>query len=199
MSILEMVRGHWVTVTLYVVMSLFFLGACLVSMNTYGAIAQAQHDIRLENPHYDAEIVRHGHLNISFSVQLVNPSRYTLHVNTFSWYASISNSSSPTDRVIPVAEEYVGPTQYVEIEPKTTLNLTYWTIVSDPALLSKLFGFINYSLGQVESYTLETLPYVHEFTASMVIGEFEHDYVRERYLNFLVTAELRYSSTEDAL
>jgi hypothetical protein len=198
MAIITKARKHWVTVTLYVVFSLFFLGACFVSANTYSAIAQAQRDIALESPQFDAEIVQHGHLNISFSVQLHNPSRYTLHISTLSWYTTLVNSSNPDERIIPLGEDYVGPTRYLEVPAKSTVNYTFWAIVSDPVTLSKLFGFANYSNGLGQSYNLETLPYTHEFTVMLYIGEFDHDYDREAYLNNLVTVILAYSSEEAA-
>jgi len=196
MEIIRKAKKHWVTVTLYLVFSLFFVGACLVSANTYSAIAQAQRDISLQNPEFDAEIVQKGHLNVSFNVQLYNPSRYTLHVYTLSWYAKLENASSPDAPVIPVGEDYVGPTQYLKVPAKTTLNYTLWYEVSDPATLAKLFGFVNYSQGLGQSYTLETLPYIHDFSIMLMIGEFEHEYVREGYLNELVTINLTYSSDE---
>jgi hypothetical protein len=68
--------------------------------------------------------------------------------------------------------------------------------VDDHATLSKLFGFINYSQGLGQSYTLETLPYMHDFSIMLMIGEFEHEYLREGYLNNLVTVSLTYSSEE---
>ena len=196
MEIIRKAKKHWVTVTLYLVFSLFFVGACLVSANTYSAIAQAQRDISLQNPEFDAEIVQKGHLNVSFNVQLYNPSRYTLHVYTLSWYAKLENASSPDERVIPVGEDYVGPTQYLKVPARTTLNYTLWYEVSDPATLAKLFGFVNYSQGLGQSYTLETLPYIHDFSIMLIIGEFEHEYLREGYLNDLVTVDLTYSSEE---
>jgi hypothetical protein len=196
MALIEDIKKHWVTATLYLAFSLFFVVACLVSANTYSAIAQAQLDISLQSPHYDAEIVRKGHLNVSFSVQLHNPSRYTLHVYTLSWYAKLENSSSPDERVIPVAEDYIGPSQFLEIPAKTTQNYTLWFEVSDPAKLAKLYGFVNYSHGLGQNYTIETLPFVHDFSIMLMIGEFQHEYLREGYLNSLVTVDLTYSSTE---
>lgn len=196
MAIIERAKKHWVTATLYLVFSLFFVVACLVSANTYSAIAQAQRDISLLNPGFDADIVQKGHLNVSFNVQLYNPSRYTLHVYTLSWYAKLENASSLDAKVIPVGEDYVGPTQYLEVPARTTLNYTLWFEVDDPATLSKLFGFINYSQGLGQSYTLETLPYMHDFSIMLMIGEFEHEYLREAYLNNLVTVNLTYSSEE---
>lgn len=196
MEIIQKAKKHWVTVTLYLVFSLFFVGACLVSANTYSAIAQAQRDISLQNPEFDAEIVQKGHLNVSFNVQLYNPSRYTLHVYTLSWYAKLVNASNTDAPVIPVGEDYVGPTQYLKVPAKTTLNYTLWYEVSDPATLAKLFGFVNYSQGLGQSYTLETLPYIHDFSIMLTIGEFEHEYLREGYLNDLVTVNLTYSSEE---
>jgi hypothetical protein len=197
MKIIQKAKKYWVAATLYLLFSLFFVGACLISANTYGAIAQAQRDISLQNPDFNAEIVRKGHLNISFDVQLYNPSRYTLHVYTMSWYANLENSSSHEEPVIPVGEDYVGPTQYLEIPAKTTLNYTLWNEVSDSATLAKLSGFVNYSRGLGENYTLETLPYVHKFSIMLIIGEFQHEYLREGYLNDLVTVSLTYSSEEE--
>ena len=196
MAILERVKEHWITVTMYLVFSLFFLSACLVSVNTYGAIAQAQRDISLENPVEGADIVPHGDVNISFSIQLNNPSRYTLHVYTLSWYAKLVNASSTNDRVITVGDDYSGPTTYLEVPARTAITYTFWTVVSDPVVLEKLNGFINYSKGLGTEYTLETLPYEHSFSVIAMIGEFEHEYVREGYLNDIVTVDLRYSSLE---
>lgn len=196
MAFIERAKKHWVTGTLYLVFSLFFVVACLVSANTYSAIAQAQQDITLLNPSYGAEIVRKGHMNVSFNVQLHNPSRYILHVYTLSWYAKLENASSPDEKVIPVGEDYIGPSRYLEVPARTTLNYTLWTEVSDPTTLARLFGFINYSQGLGQTYTLETLPYVHDFSIMLIIGEFDHEYLRERYLNELVTVDLTYSSAE---
>jgi hypothetical protein len=117
-------------------------------------------------------------------------------VYTLSWYAKLENASNPDEKVIPVGEDYVGPTQYLEVPARTTLNYTLWFEVDDPATLSKLFGFINYSQGLGQSYTLETLPYMHDFSIMLMIGEFEHEYLREAYLNNLVTVNLTYSSEE---
>jgi hypothetical protein len=196
MALLEKAKKHWVSVTLYIVLSLFFLGACLVSTNTYGGIAQAQRDIALLNPQYDAHATVEGGVNISFTVQLYNPSRFTLHVYTLAWYTALVNMSSTTERTIPLGEDYVGPTRYVEVPAKTTVNYSFWAVVDDPAKLAKLTGFINYMRGLGEDYTLETLPYHHEFATTMYIGGFNHDYLRERYLNSLVTVSLDYSSPE---
>lgn len=196
MAIIEKIKRHWIAVTAYVVFSLFFLAACLVSVNTYGAIAQAQRDIVLEDPFPSADNIPHGDVNVSFSIQLHNPSRYTLHIFTLSWYARLVNASSEDDRLIKVGEEYSGPTHNLVVSAKTTINYTFWSVVSDPVILEKLNGFINYSKGLGIDYTLETLPYEHSFSVTLMVGEFEHDYVREGYLNDLVTVELRYSSLE---
>ncbi|MCU0852999.1 MAG: hypothetical protein MUC90_07110 [Thermoplasmata archaeon] len=196
MAIFERVKKHWITVGMYIVFSLFFLSACIVSANTYGGVAQAQRDIVLESPVESADIVPHGDVNVSFSIQLHNPSRYTLHVYTLSWYAKLVNASSTSDRVIPVGEDYSGPTHYLEVPARTTLTYTFWNVVSDPETMEKLNGFINYSKSLGTDYTLETLPYEHSFSIIAMIGDFQHDYVREGYLNDLVTVELGYSTQE---
>lgn len=198
MGLLEKVKRHWVTATMYLVFSMFFLGACMVSANTYGAIAQAQRDISIEDPARAAVIVEHGNLNLSFSIQLHNPSRYTLHVYTQSWYVTLHNQSGTSSGTIPLGEDYVGPTRYLEVPAKSTVNYTFWSVVSDRDTLAKLFGFINYSRGTGVDYTLETLPYQHEFSVMLFIGEFDHEYLREGYLNSLVTVNLTYSSAEVA-
>lgn len=196
MAILERVKKHWMTVGMYLAFSLFFLSACIVSVNTYGGVAEAQRNIILENPVELADNVPHGDVNVSFSIQLHNPSRFTLHVYTLSWYAKLVNASSASDSVIPVGEEYSGPTHYLEVPAKTTITYTFWNVVSDPEVLEKLNGFINYSKSLGTEYTLETLPYEHSFSVIMMIGEFQHDYVREGYLNDLVTMQLGYSTQE---
>jgi len=196
MGLIEKIKRHWVSATLYLVLSLFFLGACLVSTNTYGGVAQAQRDIALRNPHYEAQATIDGGVNISFSVQLYNPSRFTLHIYTLAWYAALTNMSSTSERTIPLGEDYVGPTKYAEVPAKSTANYSFWAVVDDPAKIGKLTGFINYMRGLGDNYTLETLPYDHQFATIMYIGGFNHDYLRERYLNDLVTVSLEYSSPE---
>lgn len=196
MAIVKKVKNHWMSVAIYLVFSLFFLGACLVSVNTYGSIAQAQRDIALTDPLSGADDIPHGDVNVSFSIQLHNPSRYTLHIYTLSWYARLVNASSEDNRLIKVGEDYAGPTHNLIVPAKTAVNYTFWSIVSDPVIIEKLNGFINYSKGLGIDYTLETLPYEHSFSVILMIGEFEHNYDREGYLNDLVTVELRYSSVE---
>jgi len=194
MAILEKSRRHWVTVTMYVAFSLFFLGACIVSAATYGSIGRAQQDVELLNPEYGARQVPHGAINISFSVQIHNPSRYTLHVNALSWYATLVNSSSPDERIIPLGDEYIGPTRLLEVPAKGTTNFSFGAVVSDPSTLAKLYGYLAYETSLGANYTITTLPYTHSFSIVLLIGEFEHDYLRERYLNDLVTIRLSYSN-----
>jgi hypothetical protein len=196
MAILERVKKHWVTVALYLALSLFFLSACFVSANTYGAIAQAQRDIALQNPEHRAEIVQHGNLNISFSIQLHNPSRFTLHINWLSWSAALMNTSSSDNRRISLGENYFGPTRYLEVPARATVNYTFWSKISDPGVLAKLSGYVNYANGLGGNYTLETLPYDQTFLVMLFIGEFEHESLRDAYLNELVTVSLSYSSAE---
>jgi len=196
MAVFDRIRKHLATLTLYVVFSLFFLGACLTSANTYGAIAQAQNSITLQNPEHNAEIVRHGNLNISFSILLQNPSRYTLHVNTLSWSAALLNNSSSDESRISLGENYVGPTQYLTVKAETTVNYSFWTVVSNPTTIAKLYGYIKYASALGSNYTLETLPYQQTFSMTLFIGEFQHDSLRDAYLNDLVTVSLSYPSGE---
>ena len=67
-------------------------------------------------------------------------------------------------------------------------------IVSDRGVISKILGFINFSRSQGVDYTLESVPYLHEFALIATLDDYKHDYLREIYLNDLVTVELTYAS-----
>jgi hypothetical protein len=194
MSIGGKVRRHWFAVTLYVAFSLFFLLSAMVSVNTYSAVVKAQRDVALQNPASSVTTLPNGSLEFTFSIQLKNPSRYVLNSATYSWYVELDNSTSATDRVITLGSSYTGPTMGVRVLAHSEKSFSFGSVVSDPGVLAKLYGFVNYSRSLGHDYTITTLPYVYRFSFIASIGDFKNDYLREMYLNDLVTIDVSYSS-----
>ena len=187
-------RKHWFTVTLCVAFSLFFLVSGIISSMTYSSVVSVQREDKLENPSYSVSLLSNGSLRITFNITLANPSRYTLHLSTATWSVMVQNSSAGSNRLIPIDTAYAGPTAYITVPAKDERIFSYDIVVFDPETLTNLMGFVNYSAQTGHSYTLETIPYYHQFEASAWIGEFGHNYLRESYLNDIVTIVLRYNS-----
>jgi len=192
MSLREKAKKHRVSIVLYIAFCLFFLISSMVSVNTYSAVVKAQKDIVLQNPHATVSILPDWSMKFTFSIELKNPSRYVLHAEFVSWAVKLENQSSQTEMVISLATDYSGPTAGVRALDHSVKNFSYTAVVSNPATIAKLNGFIAYSSAQGEQYTLTTLPYSNNFDVMMTIGEFKNDYLREAYLNQLVTIELSY-------
>jgi len=196
MAFLKRVKKHWFSSVIYLAFSLFFLGACFFSANTYSAVVQAQRDITLENPVLDAEELVNGSLRLTFSIEVSNPTRFALHLYTSSWTVRIVNSSSQTEGTITLGTMYMGPTSFLNVSGHEAYTFEFESIVYEPSTLSNIKGFINYSASEGDDYTLETIPYENEFRFIGMIGEFQHEYLRESYLSDLVTIDLRYTSSE---
>lgn len=192
-------RKHWFTVILCVAFSLFFLVSGIVSSMTYSSVVSVQREDKLENPSYSASLLSNGSLRITFNITLANPSRYTLHLSTVVWSVMVQNSSAGSNRLIPIDTAYAGPTAYITVPAKDERVFSYDIVVFDPKTLTNLMGFVNYSAQTNHSYTLETIPYYHQFEASAWIGEFGRNYLRESYLNDIVTIVLRYNSVSGVL
>jgi hypothetical protein len=191
---LKDLKDHWFSTSLYLIFFLFFLMAGVTSALTYGAVVRVQEQATLENASYDAQLLDNGSIEITFTITLSNPSRYTLHLYTTAWTVRVMNTTGQGGQSITLATEYIGPTVELTVPAKGNRTFDYATVVSDPNLLSELRGFINYSSSLGHDYTLSTIPYEHEFAVLAWIGEFKHDYVREAYLNDLVTLDVRYVS-----
>lgn len=187
-------RKHWFTVTLCVAFSVFFLVSGIISSMTYSSVVSVQREDKLENPSYSASLLGNGSLRITFTITLANPSRYALHLSMATWSVMVHNSSAGSNRLIPIDTAYAGPTAYITVPAKDERVFSYDIVVFDPETLTKLRGFVNYSAQNGHSYTLETIPYYHQFEVSAWIGEFGHDYLRESYLNDIVTIVLGYNS-----
>lgn len=194
MALFKSARERWFSVTLYALFSAFFLVAGVVSTSTYVNVVGAQYEVALEDASFSAEDLGDGALEVRFSIDLVNPSRYALAIQSLVWEAIVINGTSGPGWYIPVADDYIGPTAYVEVAPMDTMTFEFAVVVDDPLTLSRLQGFIDYSAGQGQEYTLETLPITHEFYVVAWVGDFKHDYLREMYLNEMVRIELEYSS-----
>lgn len=192
--LLDKVREHWFSVTLYAVFSAFFLVAGILSALTYSAVVQAHNQIHLAAPSSDATLLEDGSLEIRFEITLSNPTDYRLQINSASWTVYLDNSTAQGGTRLTLDIDYIGPTVGLRVDAGDELPFVYQTVVSDPSLLESLRGFVNYSASVGTTYTLETIPYVNEVVVLAWIGDFEHDYIREDYLNDLVRVEERYSS-----
>jgi len=194
MPLMKSIKEHWVTVVLYALFSVFFLVCSVVSAGTYSAVVRTQRNVELINPTSGVSILPNGSLELDFSIELSNPSRYVLHTQTISWYATLENGTTGPNMIITLGTAYTGPTTGLRVPPKSEKNFSFSSVVSDPAIIARLNGFINYSAASGHTYTLTTLPYNHQFSFIGTIGEFKNDYLREDYLNKLVTVEVTYSS-----
>jgi hypothetical protein len=192
-------RKHWFTVTLCVAFSLFFLVSGIVSSMTYSSVVRVQTEDKLESPSYSASLLSNGSLRITFNITLANPSRYSLHLSTVVWSVMVQNFSAGSNRLIPIDTAYAGPTAFITVPAKDERIFSYDIVVLDPGTLTDLRGFVNYSAQTGHSYTLETIPYYHQFEASAWIGEFGHDYLRESYLNDMIMIVLGYNSVSGVL
>jgi hypothetical protein len=192
-------KKRWFTVTLCVAFSLFFLISGIISSMTYSFVVSVQREDKLENPLFSASLLSNGSLRITFNITLSNPSRYILHLSTVTWSVMVHNSSGGSNRTIPIDTAYAGPTAYITVPAKDERVFGYDIVVSDPETLADLMGYVNYSAQTGHSYTLETIPYYHQFEASAWIGEFGHNYLRESYLNDIVTIDLTYNSVSGVL
>ncbi len=188
MAAKEILGMSRVVFVLSLVFSLVFLAWSTVSAITYSRVNIAQQQIVLESPERIANVMPNGSLFIGFKVNVSNPSGYTVHVTSMNWYSEVLNGSSG----IPLVSNYSSTAEEVgTVLPKTTVSFTFgWYVTGGP--LERLLGFINYSASKGTHYTLLTAPYAHSFEFIGHLDDFKHDYLREEYLNGLVTIDLEY-------
>lgn len=190
------IRRHWLAVGLYLALSFFFLGACFISAGTYSAVVKAQHIIELTDAEHSAYVLENGSVLLTFSIVLDNPSRYPVTFSSVRWDVSIVNDTGPSVRYIILGGEYYGLSAGLSAAARSQTTYSYELILSG-STLSEVRGFVEYSnVHQGTSLTLETAPYVFEFEVLGWLGDFQHEYLRETYLNDLVTINLTYSSSE---
>ena len=190
---------HWFPVLLYVTFSLFFLVAAVISTSTYVAVIEAQDKIVFENPDSRIEALTNGSIHIVFSIDVSNPTKYDLTVNSIRADVGLYNGTPGPGWYLPIASAYTGPTSGISIGPRSTYTLLLDSIISDDETLAKLRGYMNYSALQGLDYDLESIPYSYETEFIAWIGDFEHDYLREFYLNDIVEIDIVYEDTPGTL
>jgi hypothetical protein len=185
-------KERWIVVSLYLVLSVFFLAGGLWSALMYGSVVKTQTTVVLENPVEGVTLHPNGSLELTFSIDAVNPTQFRLNIISLDWSVYLTNNTSRTEPVISLAEVYVGSTIGANVPNKNTTTFSYAAFVSNPAMLSKIRGFLNYSAAEGHAYTLESAPYIHEFRFYAWIDDFTHNYDTEEYLNELVRIDTRY-------
>jgi len=194
MSLVRSVKRHWFSVMLYSIFAVFFLVASLISAATYVSVVDAQERIELVRPSHSASLLSNGTLFVSFSIDIVNPTRHDVSLYMMNWEVEVVNGTSGPGWLIPVTGEYKGPGTSPLVPARSEMTFDYESYVSDPVTLSKLNGYVNYTNGLGGSIDLETVPYTYTLTCLGWLGDFEHEYLREFYLNDLVRINLMYSS-----
>lgn len=197
MGVLGEFRKRWFVTMLCVAGSLFFVSALVVSSLAYVNVMEARQGVELTGAVESAELLSNGSLKVGLSIELVNPSVYVLRVNSVSWSVRIDNSTAST-LFIPVTTAYTGASAGIVVDGGGSFTFTYEGVVSDPGRLAAIRGFLNHSSAEGEDYTMETLPYLHDFRVVAWVDDFDHDYqyYREFYLNDMVKIERSYYGGE---
>jgi hypothetical protein len=179
-----------VAFVLTVAFSVLFLSYSVVSAVTYSKVTLAQQQIALEDPQRIAEVQPNGTLFIGFTVRIANPSGYDIRVSSMNWYSLIRNGTG--NNVISLASNYTAENVGLTIPAGAVTNISLGWYLSDEDL-AEVKGFINHSASLGLVYTLLTVPYAHSFEFTGWLDNFKHDYLRENYLNGLVTVDLTYT------
>lgn len=198
MGVISDLRKRWFVTSLCVAASLFFVGALVFSTLTYVDVMKARQGVELRNAVETAEELDNGSLLIAFSIEVYNPSGKDLVVQSLSWTVRTDASTELAPSPVTVVTAYNGTSAGIVFPGESVRTVTYEVIVSDPAKLAALNGFINYSASLGEDYTLSTVPYVHDFRLVAWTGGFDHDYqyYKEFYLNDVVRIERNYVGGE---
>ncbi len=197
MGVIGDLRKRWFVTAMCSAGGLFFLVALIVSSLAYVNVMEARQGVELRGAVESAELLSNGSLKVGLSIEIVNPSSYPLMMSSVSWSVRIDNTTeSPT--FIPVTTAYTGANAGIMVESEGAAVLVYEGVVSDPGRIAAIRGFLNYSLAEGEEYTIETIPYLHDFRVVAYIGDLDHDYQysRELYLNDMVRIERSYYGGE---
>jgi hypothetical protein len=197
MSVMKDLRNRWFVTMLSAAAGLFFAGALALSTLTYVSVMEAREGVELRNAVESAELLSNGSLKVSLSIELVNPSPHCLRINSISWSVRIDNTTA-APLFIPVTTAYTGASAGIVVDANDGMTLGFEGFVSDPERLAAIRGFANYSAGSDDDYTIEILPYLHDFRVVAWIDNFDHDYqyYRELYLNDMVRIERSYYGGE---
>jgi hypothetical protein len=197
---LEEFRRHWFVTTLCVATAMTFSVALIASSVNYVRVVDAREGAVLADAVESAEVLSNGSLRVGISIEFRNPSKYDISISTVSWTVKIDLSGTGDAPFLPVARAYKGTTELLILDAGETMELEYEAIVSEPGLLSRIEAYINASAEAGNDYTLETIPYIHDFRLTGWIGDFRHDYQYsgELYLNDMVRIERAYYSGDHA-
>jgi hypothetical protein len=197
MAVLKELRKRWFVSVLSVAVGLFFAGALAISTLTYVNVMEARDGVALEDAVESVELLSNGSLRVGLTIKLSNPSDFCLRVNSISWAVRIDNSTTGLV-FIPVTSVYTSAAADIVVDEGTERVFEYESLISDPAKLAAIRGFVNYSAAQGEDYTVETLPYLHDFRLVAWVDDFDHDYqfYRQFYLNDMVRIERNYYEGE---
>ena len=198
MEVLAELKKRWFVTTLCILGAALFTSALVYSAATYVRVVDARENVVLANANESAQLLSNGSLVIGFTIELQNPSHFALSFSTISWSVRLDVSATGGASYLPIASEYKGPTEFLEAAPGQTVTFEYEKVVSDPGRLSDIQDFINFSASEGDVYTMETLPYIHDFRISAFLDDFEHDYQYsgELYLNDMVRIDRGYYDGE---
>lgn len=187
-------RKHWFVTMLCVVAALIFLVSLVLSGMNYIRIIDARENAVLANAEESVNPDPKGILYIGFSVEFRNPSKIDLTTSTVSWSVKVDVSALGGSSFLPLVAVHDSAAEGMLVEAGTTMTFEYYEAISDPALISQLGDFINASRADGHVYTLETIPYIHDFRLTAWMGDLRHDYEYsgETYLNDMVRLERRY-------
>lgn len=194
MGVMKEMRKRWFASALAVATALVFTGALVFSAATYLSVLDARKTITLADATETVVVLANGSLAVSLSIALHNPSGQEILMSSVSWAVVVVNLTVSGYMTIPVATGYTVPTDDALINPHEVRVFEYERIIAESPTLSALRGFINYSATEGAEYTLETIPYLHDFRFTGWLGDYEHDYdySPQFYLNDMVKIERRY-------
>lgn len=194
MSTMTEFKEHWFVTLLCVIAALIFLVSLVLSGVNYIRVIDARENVVLAGAEESADLMPTGTLYIGFRAELRNPSSFDLVISSVSWSAKVDISILGGPLFLPLATVYNGSAGQLVVKAGTTTVFEYYEAVSDPTLLSQIQSYINASKAEGDAYTIETVPYIHDFRVTAWIEDLRHDYEYsgESYLNEIVRLDLRY-------
>jgi hypothetical protein len=198
MSVLGDFKKHWFVTMLCILSALVFVGALVMSSVTYVEVIDAREGVTLAAAQESAEVTPEGSLKIGVSIELRNPSVFELDLYSVSWSVVLDISDLGGVPNLPLANVYQGSGEALNVAAGETRVFEFETEISDEAALSALVEYVSYWNSHGEDYTLETIPYAHDFRVVLWLGDFSHNYQYsgEQYLNDMVRIDLTYSEGE---
>lgn len=177
---------------------MLFIGALGWSALNYVNVIDARENIALSDADESAELLDNGTLEIGFSINVRNPSNYKLMVASVSWSVKLDVSELGEAQFLPLGNAYKGTTDVLVVSVSEVKPFDYVAYISNPATLATMQDLLDYYADQGEDYTLETLPYLHDFRVTAWLDDFRHDYQYsgELYLNEMVRITLGYYEGE---